>query len=159
MTGVQTCALPIFLIAEEGGGIKYSNNLTKKQFEILVEVDDWKPGRYIIKLVDFGLDLVQTSFIIEGTEQSFTNYQEDGTNCPIVKVHPNPSNGLVTINVVSCNGDTAFSYDVFSPDGVKLHTGSGIESKQVSLQSLKSGVYILVVAVGKTQYSFTIMLK
>ncbi|HCY00088.1 MAG TPA: hypothetical protein DG754_08115, partial [Bacteroidales bacterium] len=77
---------------------------------------------------------------------------------PIVSVYPNPTSGLVSIEVKG-DREMLFSYEVFTRVGVRVLTGSGNGSKQLSLANLGKGSYMIAVNVAGTRHTFSVVVE
>ncbi len=65
-----------------------------------------------------------------------------------ITLHPNPTDGLLTVEVRDCGCECHFGYEVMTPSGVTLLSGSGSVSKALSLAHLPKGMYLVVVTLG-----------
>jgi hypothetical protein len=159
--GVYHCNAPRMVVESENGSVKYIENLSKKQWEVLVEVNNWLPGLYKVKLLDKEIILAQTSFVVDGYEELNvdTKFPEATSLCPLVTVHPNPTEGMLSIEVNECPFNVDFSYEVISHSGVKLLAGTGNDRQNVTLADLPRGLYLVVVMVKGHKRYFSVMLK
>ncbi len=150
---------PYLSIKGQQGKTAFQHDLTRAQFELLVEVDGWLPGLYSVNLMDKEQTLARTSFVVEGAEQIEvdSNPSED-ILAPIVSVYPNPTKGIVSIEVKG-NSNMFFSYEVFTRVGVCVLTGSGNDSKQLPLANFGKGAYMLIVNVNGTRHTFSVVVE
>lgn len=157
--GGTTTDNPYLSIKGQQGKTVYQQGLTRTQFELLVEVDGWLPGLYSVSLMDKEQTLARTSFVVEGPEQIEvdSNPLED-ILAPIVSVYPNPTKGIVSIEVKG-DREMLFSYEVFTQVGVRVLTGSGNGSKQLSLANLGRGSYMIAVNVNGTRHTFSVVVE
>ncbi|MDD3892657.1 MAG: T9SS type A sorting domain-containing protein, partial [Bacteroidales bacterium] len=150
---------PYLSIKSQKGKTAYQHDLTRAQFELLVEVDGWLPGLYSVNLMDKKQTLARTSFVIEGAEQVEvdSNPAED-IAAPIVSVYPNPTSGMVSIEVKG-DRELLFSYEVFTQVGVRVLSGNGSGSKQLSLANLGKGSFMVTVNVNGTRHTFSVVVE
>ena len=142
---------PLIRVVNSKGDMMYGEALSRSRFEVLVEVEGWRPGTYTVQLADGERVLAQRSFLILGHDEG-SEGEEPETHELLsdigVTLHPNPTDGQLTVEVRGCEGDCRFGYEVMTPSGITLLSGSGTGSKVLSLDHLSKGTYMVAVSLG-----------
>ena len=146
--GGEPCRNPQIQVINGRGDVMYSEALTRSRFEVLVEVEGWRPGAYTVQLSDGGQVLAQRSFLILGHDEGAEAEEPETHELPDsagITLHPNPTDGQLTVKVRGCGGECRFGYEVMTPSGVTLFTGSGSSSKVLTLAHLPKGTYLVAI--------------
>ena len=73
-----------------------------------------------------------------------------------MEVYPNPTNHSLYINLASLND---YTYEVKSMDGKSVQKGDFLNSNQIGVSEIKTGVYILVISNDKNSISKRIIIQ
>ncbi|MBS4013940.1 MAG: T9SS type A sorting domain-containing protein [Bacteroidetes bacterium] len=84
---------------------------------------------------------------------------DENLGCPTVSIYPNPTDGKITIYIHGCKDIKHFNYEIISQKGAALISGTSSVRKNVSLDGLPTGTYIVKVEIDSKIYSKTIILK
>lgn len=157
--GETSYDVPLLRITDRAGKELHALELTYPQFEVLVEVDHWKPGLYTVSLLDGKSILAENTFVIEGVEHFDDDHKDkDATAYPMISVYPNPTPGIIRIVVNGIEG-SPFTYDVYNDLGVSLAKGRGVGEKEVDLSRFGTGSYMIIVGCENQRYTISVMVK
>jgi len=75
-----------------------------------------------------------------------------------ISIFPNPTKGIVTVNITNPPVDKPVSCAVFNPEGKRLHfIDSQFQSDKIELSSYPNGIYVLVITVDNKKSEWKII--
>ncbi len=92
------------------------------------------------------------------TNQQSISAISNSDSISVVSASPNPTSGLVTVDIVSDEDEAVATLSLYSLEGTHLKDwGEFVESLQIDLSSYRSGWYIIHVYVGQQIESIKIL--
>jgi hypothetical protein len=124
-------------------------------------------GMSNVKVVDMDLRNDNTVFaatygrgIFSGTFTSTVLSSGDFTNNKGVKVYPNPSNGVINLNIADFSGNLNIQlFDINGREVYKSNVSDFSIEKSINISQFQSGIYILKLEGENLSYSEKIILK